>query len=72
MLFCLHRKGWLLQPEQATETRLREIAAEGAAVFVTRKQFPEIGRALESIADPLVETTGFAAYRVRGGPAGSR
>lgn len=72
MLFCLHRKGWLLQPEEATETRLREIAAEGAAVFVTRTQFAEIGRAVESIADPLVETPEFVVYRVSGLPAGSR
>ncbi len=64
MLFCLHRKGWLLQPAQATDTRLREIAAEGAAVFVTRKEFADIRRALEAMADPLLETPEFAAFRV--------
>jgi MFS family permease len=63
MLFCLHRKGWLMQPEQATGTRLREIAAEGAAVFVTRKEHEEIRRELQTMGDPLLETPDFVAFR---------
>jgi hypothetical protein len=64
VLFCLHRKGWLLTPEEATGDRLRGLAREGAAVFVTRKRFVEARRVLDGMAEPMLETPDFRAYRV--------
>lgn len=63
ILFCVHRKGWLLTPEEATEARLREVEHEGAAVFVTQKRFEEVRRFLQELGEPLLETPDFVAYR---------
>jgi hypothetical protein len=65
ILFCIHRKGWLLTDEETTPERLHELANDGAPVFVTEKRYEQTVRTLQNMAEPLVDTPEFAAYRVR-------
>lgn len=64
ILFCLDRKGWLLDTPQSTAEHLRRIATEGGSVAVTRRADREVTAGVQAIGQPLLETPEFLAFRL--------
>jgi hypothetical protein len=67
LLFCINRKGWLLEEFESTPERFRQLARDGATVFVTARTYEATVQALAVFGPPLVQTRAYVAYRV--GPA---
>jgi len=72
ILFCLDRKGWLLEGEGGPE-RFTDLLKKGAVV-VTDRASTENVRVLDGLATVITSTPEFAAYRLArpGAPSGSR
>lgn len=70
VLFCLDRKGWLLNDPEITLTTIRDWTTKGgaSAVAVIRKDDP-MKTELDRSAERLLETADFLAYRLS--PAGT-
>jgi hypothetical protein len=67
ILFCLHRKGWLLSTQETTPERLVELSAQGADVVVVQRADDGIARVVEETlaGEMLTSTPAFTAYRLR-------
>jgi hypothetical protein len=62
MLFCLDRKGWLLNDPTITLEQLRKLSAEGGSVVVSRKSDP-LSVGLKQAAQRVLETPDFVVHR---------
>jgi hypothetical protein len=61
ILFCVDRKGWLLQDHELTAARFSELLAKGA-VIVSERRFTETTELLASVGELLTSTPEFVAY----------
>ena len=64
LLFCLNRKGWLLDPEEAGAERLAGLAREGADMMVLEGAAGDTQRFLDEHARLELTVNSFAVYRV--------
>ena len=64
VLFCLDRKGWLLNPHESNATYLQRFAAEGATIAIIHKG-DALQADLDGMAQRLVETPDYLAYRLK-------
>jgi hypothetical protein len=64
LLFCVHRKGWLLSEPATTQDALRDVIRQGASVIVTQRQYQATIETLQRLGGQrVVETPEFVAYR---------
>lgn len=64
VLFCLDRKGWLLNYHESNATYLRRFVAAGATIAIIRKG-DALQTDLEGMGARLVETPDYLAYRLK-------
>ena len=64
LLFCLDRKGWLLDPEEASAERLAGVAREGADMMVLEGAAGDAQRFLDDHTRLELTVNSFAVYRV--------
>jgi hypothetical protein len=69
MLFCLHRKGWLLNQDESTVAHIRNLTQEGGSIVVLHKKDDQLRAQLDALGQPLAETPDFLAYRMAPPPA---
>lgn len=61
LLFCVDRKGWILQDHEVTPARLAELLDRNA-VIVLETRFPETVRVLDQMGTQVASTPSFVAY----------
>ena len=64
VLFCLDRKGWLLNEHEGNMDYLRRFAAQGGSVVIVRALHP-VRSELDAAALRLVESTDYVVYRMK-------
>ncbi|MPY89880.1 MAG: hypothetical protein GEU99_18395 [Luteitalea sp.] len=64
ILFCLHRKGWLLRDDEQTTARFAALLQKGAVV-VTERRYEDTVRLLDPLGTPVTSTPEFVAYGAR-------
>lgn len=69
MLFCLDRKGWLLNEDQSTVGYIRHLTQAGGSVVVLHKKDHQVSAQLEAVGQRLAETPDFLAFRMTPPPA---
>ena len=64
VLFCLDRKGWLLNEHEGNMDSLRRLAAQGGSIVIVRASHPVRGE-LDAAATRLLESTEYVVYRMK-------
>jgi hypothetical protein len=64
LLFCLDRKGWLLDPEQASAERLTQIVREGAKMMIIDRSAYQAPRFLTHSGTLDLTAGPWAVYRI--------
>jgi hypothetical protein len=64
VLFCLDRKGWLLNEHEGNMDYLRRFAAQGGSIVIVRASHP-VRAELDAVATRLLESTEYVVYRMK-------
>lgn len=64
VLFCVDRKGWLLNPHEETMTHLHDFVRHGASLIVVRRAHA-LERELAGVAMPLLQQPDYVVFRLK-------
>ena len=64
VLFCLDRKGWLLNEHEGNMDYLRRFAAQGGSIVIVRASHP-VRAELDTAAARLLASTDYVVYRMK-------
>ena len=64
VLFCLDRKGWLLNEHEGNMDYLRRFAAQGGSIVIVRASHP-VRAELDAAASRLLASTEYVVYRMK-------